>query len=136
MLQIAHTDTVLRSAQPGLVPRANTSMHTGVYRWLLFWNVAILALAWGTFQEAWEALFMIVICAAYVGMYFGTPYVMARAAKIDMRERTPLGSFLRSPFEILTGTIRGWEALVQVCLIPASITFAFAGFWVILAFVR
>ena len=136
MLQIVNAEHVLAGARPIKGPVVNTRMHTGVYRWLAATNGGTLLLAWGMFRDAGEALFMIAICAVYVAMYFGTPWAMARAAKIDLRETRSLGDFLNKPFETCTGKIKGWEAMVQVCLIPASILFAFAGFWLILVTVR
>ncbi|MEM7427937.1 MAG: hypothetical protein AAF441_17730 [Pseudomonadota bacterium] len=136
MLQIVNPEAALAHAEPWIADESNRRMHAGVYRWLLVLNIAILLIAWGTFQEAWEALFMIVVCAAYVAMYFGTPYAMLRAAKIDLRDSVTFREFLNAPFETCTGRIKGWEAAIQVCLIPASIVFAFASFWVILSLVR
>ena len=136
MLQIVDPETALANARPVERAAANTRMHVGVYRWLAALNGATLMLAWGMFRDAGEALFMIAICAVYVAMYFGTRHRPRRAAKAQLRETRPLGDFLGRPFETWTGTIKGWEAMVQVCLIPASILFAFAGFWLILAYVR
>ena len=130
MLQIPDADhrALLRTTETA----PNDQMHSGVFCLLAALNVAILALAWTIFSDSWEAKFMIVVCAFYVLMYFGTPYFMLRMGKVNLEDRMSWSRFLRSPFSTLTGTIKGWEAAVQVCLIPAAIVLALVGFWVIL----
>ncbi len=70
MLQIVNPDTALADAEPWPAATANARMQSSVYRWLLTWNVAILLLVWGTFQDAWEALVQVCLIRACIAFAF------------------------------------------------------------------
>ena len=124
-------DLLRSTAEP-----AEAQVHLGVFKTLFAVNILLLAIAWVTFGQSLEAAFMIAICAVYVLMYFGTPYVMVRVGIGRVQSSRSWMRFLRGSFQTLTGPVKGWEALVQVCLIPAAITFGFAGFALVLNAVR
>jgi hypothetical protein len=99
-------------------PTAGTIMHPHVYRiafgcWFVF-----LSLFWMTFWVSANALFMVVIGTFYAAMFFGVPYVMIRQVPGRSKAKGPLLTFLETPFATNSGTIHGYETLLQVILVP------------------
>ncbi len=121
--------------EPALKP--NSSVHRAVFASLAMIYAALLAVFWLTFQGAAEALFMVAISAVYLAAYVGTPYMLSRVGgHIDPVQDKTLDVFLREPFETWTGIVAGWEAALQILLIPAAVLIAGAGMGVIIAIAR
>lgn len=106
-----------------IVPSApiEAVMHPHVYRIALGFWVVFLAIFWATFWVSANALFMVVISTFYAIMFFGVPYAMLRQVPGRTQAKGPLRVFLEQPFATIDGTIRGYEALVQVILVPACL---------------
>lgn len=108
-------------------PPIETVMHPHIYRIALACWICLLAVFWVTFWTSANALFQVVIGTAYAVVFFGVPYEMSR---IYRGKRTPgkrtadksLRRFLAEPFRTRTGTMSGNEALLQVILVPVSLT--------------
>ena len=103
------------------LPPIETVMHPHVYRIALGFWVVFLAIFWATFWVSANALFMVVISTFYAVMFFGVPYVMLRQVPGRTEAKGPLRNFLREPFGTIDGAISGYEALVQVILVPACL---------------
>ena len=117
--------TVIESAR---APRANKSLHAGVFKAFAFINAGILGVFWLTFRGDSEALFMVAISAVYLAAYLGTPFLLSRVGgRIDPAEHKLFAQFLEEPFETWTGVISGREALLQVVLVPVAILIAAVG---------
>ena len=102
-------------------PAVETVMHPHVYRIALgFWTV-FLAIFWATFWVSANALFMVVIGTFYAAMFFGVPYMMLRQVPGRTQARGTLQVFLGQRFATIDGTIAGYEALLQVILVPACL---------------
>ena len=104
-----------------------TVMHPHVYRIALACWICLLAVFWVTFWTSSNALFQVVIGTVYAVVFFGVPYEMSR---IYRGNHTPekgttgksLRQFLAEPFRTRTGTMKGNEVLLQVILVPVSLT--------------
>lgn len=103
------------------LPKIESVMHPHVYRIALgFWAV-FLAIFWATFWVSANALFMVVISTFYAVMFFGVPYVMLRQVPGRTQAKGPLRDFLERPFATIDGTMSGYEALLQVIMVPACL---------------
>ncbi|MBN9589037.1 MAG: hypothetical protein BGN85_05490 [Alphaproteobacteria bacterium 64-11] len=119
--QAATTATVPPALKVVASPPIESMMHPHVYRIALgFWAV-FLAIFWATFWVSTNALFMVVISTFYAVMFFGTPYVMLRQVPGRTTAKGPLRMFLEQPFATIDGSISGYEALLQVILVPACL---------------
>jgi hypothetical protein len=101
---------------------AESAMHPHVYRIALGCWMCFLAVFWATFWVSSNALFQVVIGTVYAVMFFGVPYEMSR---FYPGKRTPdksIWQFLAEPFRTRTGTMHGYEALIQVILVPVLLT--------------
>jgi len=104
-----------------------TQLHIGVYGIVAGSYLTMLCIFWWVFSGSSQTVFMIVICAVYFVMYFGTPYMLTRLPKPDPlsgQHKTRWATFLRKPFATNTGLISGREAALQICLIPICLVFA------------
>jgi hypothetical protein len=95
-----------------------TVMHAHVYRIALGCWLVFLALFWATFWVSANALFMVVIGTFYAAMFFGVPYAMLRQVPGRTKAKGSLIAFLDRPFGTIDGALRGYEALLQVILVP------------------
>lgn len=117
------TSTVITAIAPVAIkvvtsPPIEAVMHPHVYRIALgFWAV-FLAIFWATFWVNANALFMVVVSTFYAVMFFGTPYVMLRQVPGQTKANGSLLAFLKRPFLTIDGAIKGYEALIQVILVP------------------
>ena len=96
-------------------------MHLGIYGVALGCWVTFLALFWITFSVSGNALFMLTVCTFYAFMFFSVPVVLTRLMPDKRPSRGSLLRFLRGKFETIDGPISGFEALVQVILVPACL---------------
>jgi hypothetical protein len=118
-----------QSARPAGVARASVKavpveavMHPHVYRIALVCWASLLAVFWVTFWVSSNALFMVVIGTVYAVVFFGVPYEMSRIFPGKRTSDKTLWGFLQEPFRTRTGTIRGYEVLLQVILVPLCLT--------------
>jgi hypothetical protein len=93
-------------------------MDPRVYKIALLCWVGLLTIFWVTFWVSASALFMVVISTGYAIMFFGIPYLMSRQVPNRRAPMSPLSAFLKAPFGTIDGTMPGWEALLQVILVP------------------
>lgn len=95
-----------------------TVMDPRVYKIALAGWVALLGIFWITFWSSANALFMVIISTGYAVMFFGVPYMMTRQIPNPPKAAPSFTTFLNSPFATIDGTMPGWEALLQVILVP------------------
>jgi hypothetical protein len=93
-------------------------MHPNVYRIALLCWMALLSIFWVTFWVSSNALFMVAIGTVYAVVFFGVPYEMSRIFPGKRTSDKPLWTFLEEPFRTRTGTMKGYEVLLQVILVP------------------
>lgn len=93
-------------------------MHPDIYRIALGCWVAFMAIFWMTFWFSANALFMVVISTFYAIMFFGVPYMMLRQVPGRTKAKGSLLAFLEQPFATNSGSIQGYEALLQVIIVP------------------
>lgn len=99
-----------------------TVMDPRVYKIALACWAGLLAIFWITFWVSANALFMVVISTGYAIMFFGVPYVMSRQVRNPPTPAPTLFAFLKAPFGTIDGAMSGWEALLQVILVPLCLT--------------
>jgi len=97
-------------------------MHPHVYRIALVCWMCFLTVFWVTFWVSSNALFQVAIGTVYAVMFFGIPYEMSRIFPRDHSARKTIWQFLKEPFGVRTGTMQGYEALLQVVLVPVLLT--------------
>jgi len=100
----------------------NAVMHPHVYRIALMCWFCFMMVFWVTFWVSSNALFQVVIGTVYAVMFFGVPYEMSRIYAGDRKGRQSIWLFLMQPFNTRTGKMRGYEALLQVILVPVLLT--------------
>ena len=100
---------------PGTV---QTVMDPRVYKIALACWVGLLGIFWITFWVSTNALFMVVVSTGYAIIFFGVPYLMSRQIIDRPVPARSLLAFMQAPFATIDGTMRGWEALLQVILVP------------------
>jgi hypothetical protein len=103
--------------------RLQTALHPNVYKVAMVCWAGLLAVFWVTFWASASALFVVVVATGFALMFFGIPYIMSRMAAKNAVTPVPnapgtFGAFLRAPFGTLNGHLSGFEALVQVILVP------------------
>lgn len=133
-----------RPAKPAeLVPfpvpvQTTDRLHPGVQGVALLAYAWIFVVLWLVFGSNRESAFAVAISTFYAVMFFGVPLVMLRMARNadPARPHGSLGGFLRGAFETITGPITGWQALAQVALIPAALSFGFTAIGLIIALQR
>ena len=101
---------------------AETAMHPHVYRIALGCWACFLAVFWATFWTSSNALFQVVIGTVYAAMFFGVPYEMSRIYPGKRQSEKSIWQFMAGPFGARTGTMRGYEALIQVISVPVLLT--------------
>jgi hypothetical protein len=122
-----HPDQIIPTTNAPSMSKARTSrpieavMHPHVYRIALGIWIVFLAIFWATFWVSANALFMVVISTFYAVMFFGVPYMMLRQTPDRIKVNRSLRVFLQKPFATIDGTIKGYEALLQVILVPACL---------------
>ena len=97
-----------------------TRMHADVYKLALLCWVGLLLVFWVTFSISSNALFMVVIATFYATVFFGVPFIFSRLAK-PLRSRLGLGAFMRGKFDTIYGPVTGFDALLQVILVPLAL---------------
>jgi hypothetical protein len=101
---------------------ADSIMHPHVYRIALACWACFLAVFWASFWVSSYALFQVVIGTVYAVMFFGVPYEMSRIYPGKRTSEKSIWQFMARPFRTRTGTMHGYEALIQVVLVPVALT--------------
>lgn len=104
--------------KPVISAPLETAMHPHIYRIALGVWLVFLSIFWMTFWISANALFMVVIGTFYAAMFFGVPYILARQVPGRTKAKGSLLAFLEKPFVTNSGVIQGYEALLQVILVP------------------
>lgn len=114
--EIEHDDGLLHVAVPIMVAAYGAA-------------IGIAAL---TFIGSRETYLSLGICVAYMAMYFGIPVMMARIRSAhDSRWIGPKSVRPSKDVEVFSGPIGRIEALLQMVIVPLSVTLAFAAFAII-----
>jgi hypothetical protein len=100
---------------------AQTVMDPRVYKIAIAGWVTLLGVFWITFWSSASALFMVTISTVYAIMFFGVPYMMTRQIPNPPKPARSFATFLSSPFATIDETMPGWEALLQVILVPVCL---------------
>ena len=111
-----------RPKTPAIAIPVEAEMHPHVYRIALVCWLCFMAVFWVTFWVSSNALFQVVIGTVYAVMFFGVPYEMSRIYAGKRVSDRSIWQFLAEPFQTRTGSMRGYEALLQVVLVPVLLT--------------
>ena len=107
--------------------RAATNVYAdippSVYATFIATWTALLAVFWVTFAESPSTAFLLVVCTILAVMFFGVPIVMSRSGGKGSFAGPGLGDFLRGKLETINGAVDGLDALVQIVVVPACLTF-------------
>jgi hypothetical protein len=103
-------------------PEVEAVMHPHIYRIALVCWLCFLAVFWVTFWPSSNALFQVVIATAYAVIFFGVPYQMSRIFPGKRTAEKSIWQFLSEPFRTRTGTMKGYEVLLQVIMVPVLLT--------------
>lgn len=96
------------------------------------YTAILAAFAW-TFIGAGDVAFNIGICAFYLAMYLGVPWLILKEEMQGRGGRRPdLAKFLEQGLSTWTGHVSGREALAQILTIPGALTFAALGIGIII----
>lgn len=95
--------------------------------------VAILAAFSWAFFGAGDVQFNLGVCAVYLAMYLGVPWVFLKEEAQGQRVSRPnLADFLENGLSTGTGHVSGKAALAQILTIPVALTFAAIGIGIII----
>lgn len=115
-----HLAVVKASVEPDW--RYPADMPVAVHAIALACWVAFLGVFWITFAISGNAEFMVAISTIYAVMFFSVPVILIRMFPRKTRAAQSLRVFLRGRFRTFHGSISGFDALVQVIVVPASLT--------------
>jgi hypothetical protein len=93
----------------------------------------IVVMAWFAFGHGIEAEWLATVGVLIGIVFFGIPILLWHANRAARRaKRRDLDEFLHSSFETATGRLRGWDAYIQVLMIPLCLALAatvFGSIW-------
>ena len=112
------------------------AMHPNVYRLALLCWLCFMTVFWVTFWVSSNALFQVVIGTVYAVMFFGVPYEMSRIFPGKRTANKSIWRFMAEPFGTRTGTMRGYEAMLQVIMVPLLLTLGGTAMGIILRIAR
>lgn len=99
--------------------------------WMIVASYASILVAFGwAFLGAGDVLFNLGVCAAYLAMYLGVPWVFLKVEP-EGAKRPDLADFLARGLSTWTGHVTGREALAQILTIPVAVAFAALGIGII-----
>lgn len=102
--------------------RNPADMPVGVHTLALACWAAFLAVFWITFGISGNAEFMVAVSTVYAIVFFSVPVILTRMFPAEKRKHRDLSAFLNGRFDTLYGPIRGFDALVQVIIVPLALT--------------
>ena len=113
-----------RSGPVSVVPRAicRNTMPPAVFKLAVICWAMLLAVFWVTFSVSANALFMVVIGTGYAIIFFGVPFIMIRMAPPQNTGEVSLGTFLKGRFDTIYGPVSGFDAMLQVILVPLALS--------------
>jgi len=114
--------TAAASKSDAAMPEIEAVMHPHIYRIALACWLCFLAVFWVTFWSSSNALFQVVIGTAYAVIFFGVPWQMSRIFTGERGDEKSIWQFLSEPFRTRTGTMQGYEVLLQVIMVPVLLT--------------
>ena len=113
-----------------------SAMHPAIYKLAVLNWAMLLVVFWVTFFVSANALFMVVVGTVYAAMFFGVPYVMSRMAPRPKSGFPSLNEFIQGRLDTFCGPIEAGEALLQVILVPLSLTIGGVVIGIIIHFAR
>lgn len=126
------TDPVSEPA-PALSEAACPDVPPAVGHMIVASYAALLGAFGLVFLSSADVLFMIGVCAVYLAVYLGVPWVMLRVeAQHRPHAERGFSDFLETGISTWTGRVSGTAALVQILTIPLALTLAVCGLGVIL----
>ncbi|HXR95339.1 MAG TPA: hypothetical protein VN718_05635 [Rhizomicrobium sp.] len=121
LLDVPRPAPVTRTETVALATAAaagENAMHPDVYKAAILCWVGFLMVFWVTFWMSAEALFMVAIGTVYGIMAIGVPYMMSRVGPKRPAPTFGLREFTRRKFNTLYGPVEGFDALLQVIMVP------------------
>ena len=107
---------------PFVIKQEQRDLHPGVYEVsLVFWAL-FLVVFWVTFVVSGSALLMTAVGALYAIIYFGVPILMSRMIPGLNRCHSTVKNFVHGRFETAYGPLSGFDALLQVVMVPLSLS--------------
>jgi Flp pilus assembly protein TadB len=121
------------TAPPRMGERACDELPAGVGWMIVGSYVAILAAFGWAFLGAGDVQFNLGVCAVYLAMYLGVPWVLLKAETRGRAIARPdLADFLNTGLSTWTGHVPGKAALAQILTIPVALVFAALGIGLII----
>lgn len=100
--------------------------------WMIVASYASILVAFGwAFLGAGDVLFNLGVCAAYLAMYLGVPWVFLKVEPKTGQPRPDLTDFMERGLSTWTGHVTGREALAQILTIPVAVAIAALGIGII-----
>jgi hypothetical protein len=107
--------------------RTGEELHPRVYTSVVLafaWIVGIAWLEFG-FERSTEAAWIATVAVVIAIVFLNIPFILRHANGTRPRgHKQDMEDFLWSNFETATGSLRGWEAYVQIMTIPLSLAIA------------
>jgi hypothetical protein len=105
--------------------RTGTEIPAAVYRAVVLAYAWILATAWLDFSHSVETAWLASVAVIVGLVFFGIPVVLRHTNHALSRTRQrDFGEFLRSDIDTATGRLPGWEACLQIMIIPLCLALA------------
>jgi len=100
--------------------------------WMIVAAYASILVAFGwAFLGAGDVLFNLGVCAVYLAMYLGVPWVFLKVEPRSGVRRPDLADFMERGLSTWTGHVTGREALAQILTIPVAVALAALGIGII-----
>jgi hypothetical protein len=105
--------------------RTGQELHPRVYKSVVVAFAWILVIARMAFGYSTEAAWLATVSILFGIVFFSIPIIMRRANRMRARwVKRDVEDFLTSNVEIATGRLPGWEAYLQIMIIPLSLAIA------------
>jgi hypothetical protein len=109
-----------RNSLPDDDNTGDTSVHPDVIKIALGATVFFLLVAWGAFAGDGETALVLGVITVFSLLYFGL-FVVGSVSSVEVVPdglKRSFVQFLRGKVSIATGTISGWDALIQIAGLP------------------
>jgi hypothetical protein len=105
--------------------RTGQELPPSVYKSVVVAFAWILAVARMAFGYSTEAAWLATVAIIFGAIFFGIPMVLRRANRMRARAaKRNADNFMWSSVETATGRLPGWEAYLQIIIIPLSLAVA------------
>ena len=111
-------------------------MHLGIYGSAVACWAVFLALFWITFSASGNALFILTVCLFYAAVFFSVPVILTRLIPEKRPLHGSLLAFLRGTVQTIDGPVKGFDALIQVILVPACLSLGGIAIGIIITMAR